>query len=295
MDIVVLSISILTSYFAHKIHLWLCVLIDIQPRTISTHHYAWSDSCSCILSGTVMIRQVCAAFGTSKVSQQSAAGFCDFMFQYWIHTPGNSSHRITGTFVISSIFNLIWGTFAHGDFLPLAQGHTFPLGSSFSGDFIPDSPSQNCLSAVVLNTRMGKQVTWLGTTASSTTPADNVFLQLLAFFFFFHIFTEYLCIRLLCARWGWHLGSKEKCVIISVSPSLSDELVKIVFLLLLKADLITICIYTGQYWDSQVVVICSVWHDDDDDAYNISKRDRLFILNLEWNVHCIDIAYVKHA
>lgn len=186
MDIVVLSISILTSYFAHKIHLWLCVLIDIQPRTISTHHYAWSDSCSCILSGTVMIRQVCAAFGTSKVSQQSAAGFCDFMFQYWIHTPGNSSHRITGTFVISSIFNLIWGTFAHGDFLPLAQGHTFPLGSSFSGDFIPDSPSQNCLSAVVLNTRMGKQVTWLGTTASSTTPADNVFLQLLAFFSYFH-------------------------------------------------------------------------------------------------------------
>lgn len=63
------------------------------------------------------------------------------------------------------------------------------LGEKLSRQgFIPDSPSQNCLSAVVLNTRIGKQVTWLCMTTSSTTPPDNVFLHL----WLFHIFIEYV-------------------------------------------------------------------------------------------------------
>lgn len=61
-----------------------------------------------------------------------------------------------------------------------------PWGEALVAGFIPDSPSQNCLSAAVLNGRIGKQVTWLGMTASSTTPADNVFLHL----WLFHIFIE---------------------------------------------------------------------------------------------------------
>lgn len=162
-----------------------------------------------------------------------------------------------------------------------------PPGEASVAVLFPDSPSQKYLSAVVLNTRVGEEVTWLGMTASSTTPADNVFLDL----WLFYIFIGHMrSAAVHSASLTSHLRAKEKCVIVFVAASPSDVRVNITLLLLLKADLMPTCSYTEKYWNFQFFILHNL-HCAWQLMLRISNETRsLFLDFYEVNRHCIDIA-----
>lgn len=79
-------------------------------------------------------------------------------------TLGNSSRSIV---IASNVnwFKLWHCIFDPGHSPPLAQGHTFPLRRSFSGNFCPDSPSQKlseCCGAEHKNRKTGDMIGYDG-------------------------------------------------------------------------------------------------------------------------------------
>lgn len=130
-------------------------------------------------------------------------------------------------------------------FYPLAQKHT--VLSRWKEALMAVLFQIHHHKTVAMNTRMGKQVTWLDTTASSTTPADNVFLHLWLFLCIHRIYA--MCF---CALIESDISKPMESVILSLSFAIRSAF------LLLKADSIPTCSYTGQNWDLQVFRICSV-------------------------------------